>query len=172
MQTQLRHQQLQPPVLVLQSLQPLRYETSAGKRDEYLTLAEEELMRVDHIASNTLRFYRDPMSVTTADVAELIDSVLLLFDGRISQQQVRVQRELPLGIGIQAPQGELRHVLVNLLGNALGAMPNGCRLIVRARALTGKGGNQCARVTVADTGVGMSAEVKARIFEAFTRRRK
>jgi signal transduction histidine kinase len=144
-----------------------RYETSAEKRDDYLTLAEAELMRLNDIASNTLRFYSDPIGVSTVDVAELIDSVLLLFHGRISLQQVLVQRELTADIRVEAPQGELRQVLVNLIGNALDAMPKGGRLTVRTRVLTGKGGEKCVRLTVADTGVGISSEVRSRIFEAF-----
>ena len=103
----------------------------------------------------------------TFDVAAVCESVLVLFRARISIQQVRVQKELPAGIEVQAPQGELRQVLVNLIGNALDAMPNGGRLMVRARELVGKAGETCVRLTVADTGVGMTPEVRSRVFEAF-----
>jgi len=145
----------------------IRYEPSAEKRAEYLALAEAELAQLNAIASNTLRFYRNPIGVMTEDVADVIESVLVLFRTRISNQQVRVQTEHSARIAVQAPQGELRQVLVNLIGNALDAMPKGGRLIVRTRELVGKTGEKCVRLTVADTGVGMPPEVLSRVFEAF-----
>jgi signal transduction histidine kinase len=142
-------------------------EPSAEKRIEYVALAKVELMRVHDIASNTLRLYRNPSGVLTVDLAAVIDSVLVLFRGRISPQQVRVQTELPTCVGVKAPEAELRQVLINLIGNALDAMPKGGRLILRARVLTGKAGNKCVRLTIADTGVGMPPGVVSRVFEAF-----
>jgi PAS domain S-box-containing protein len=145
----------------------LRDETSVQKRNEFVTLAEAELKQLNDIASNTLHFYRAPAGGNTVDVGDLIRSVLLLFGGRISALQVRVQTELPIGTGVDAPPGELRQVLVNLVVNALDAMTKGGRLVIRARELTGKTGEKCVRLTVADTGLGMSAEVRSRVFEAF-----
>jgi signal transduction histidine kinase len=69
---------------------------------------------------------------------------------------------------VTAPQGELRQVIANLVGNALDAMPQGGRLIIRIRAfLNHRTGKLWVRLTVADTGVGMNAEVQSRIFKAF-----
>jgi signal transduction histidine kinase len=145
----------------------LRSEVSAEKRDEHIGAAEAEVAHLNEISSNTLNFYRDPPDGMIVDVAELINSVLKLFRSRISPQQVRVQTEISAGIAVHAPRGEMRQVLVNLIGNALDAMPKGGRLIVRGRELTDKTGNRCVRLTVADTGEGMSSAVLSRIFEAF-----
>ena len=60
--------------------------------------------------------------------------------------------------------GELRQLFANLIGNALDAMaPGGGRLLLRVRyaGMTG------VRITVADTGSGMSPGVLRRIFEPF-----
>ena len=67
-----------------------------------------------------------------------------------------------------APQGELRQVIANLVSNALDAMPEGGRLILRARRFANRHtGKTCVRPTVADADVGMDAEVLSRVFEAF-----
>jgi signal transduction histidine kinase len=161
------HEIKNPLDAVTNLLYIIRHERSAEKMGEYIVLAEAELGRLNEIASNTLRFYQDPIGLVTLDVGNVIESVLVLFRGRISTQQVRVQTEHSAGIGVQAPQGELRQVLVNLIGNALDAMPTGGRLIVRARELVGKLGQRCVRLTVADTGIGMPPEVLSRVFEAF-----
>ncbi len=161
------HEIRNPLEAVANLLYITRHEPLAEKRGEYLTLAEAELARLNEIASNTLRFYRNPVGVMTADIGDVIESVLVLFRSRISSQQVRVQTEHLAGIGVQAPQGELRQVLVNLIGNALDAMPKGGRLTVRAREVVGKAGEKCVRLTVADSGIGMPPEVLSRIFDAF-----
>ncbi len=161
------HEIKNPLDAITNLLYMIRHERSAEKIPEYAVLAEVELALLNEIASNTLRFYQDPIGVMTVDVADVIESVLLLFRSRISTQQVRVQKEHSAGIAVQAPQGELRQVLVNLIGNALDAMPTGGRLIVRARELAGKLGQTCVRLTVADTGIGMPPEVLSRVFEAF-----
>ena len=80
---------------------------------------------------------------------------------------MQVQKELDPGVAVLAPRGELRQVLVNLVGNALDAMPKGGRLVLRARDLTGRTGEKCVRISVADTGIGMAPEVVSRVFEAF-----
>jgi signal transduction histidine kinase len=161
------HEIMNPLDSVNNLLYIVRDEPSAERRVEYLALAETELGRLHDIASNTLRFYRNPVSVATVDLSAVIESVLTLFRGRFFHQQVCVQTEVPARVEVQAPEAELRQVLINLIGNAADAMPKGGRMIVRARELTGKAGHKCIRLTVADTGVGMAPEVRAHIFEAF-----
>jgi signal transduction histidine kinase len=145
----------------------LRDEKSLERRSEYHLMAETEIRLLSEIAVNTLRFYRDPIGIDAVDIAALIDSTLMGFQRRITGSQVRVQRELDPGVAVLAPQGELRQVLVNLISNALDAMPKGGRLVLRARDLTGRTGEKCVRLSVADTGIGMAPEVVARVFEAF-----
>ncbi|ADV83633.1 two-component system sensor histidine kinase NtrB [Terriglobus saanensis] len=162
------HEIRNPVDAVMSLLYLIRSESSETKRSEYIEQAEGELSRVAEIATNTLRFYQDPAGLTTFDLADLADTVLNLFRGRISTSRVKVQAELPRGVFVSAPQGELRQVVANLVGNALDAMPTGGRLILRIRKfVNSRTGKQCVRLTVADTGIGMSPEVLARVFEAF-----
>jgi C4-dicarboxylate-specific signal transduction histidine kinase len=106
-------------------------------------MAEKEIAHLSEIAVNTLKFYRDPVGIIAVDIAALIDSTLVVFQRRILGLQVRVQRELDPGVAVLAPQGELRQVLVNLIANALDAMPKGGRLVLRARDLTSRSGEKC-----------------------------
>lgn len=144
----------------------VRHEPAAEQRAEYLSLAGAELTRLDDIVTNTLRFYRNPVEAVTVDIGDLIAMVTALFRGRIDAQQVRVQTEIAPGIVASAPQGELRQVLANLVGNALDAMPAGGRLLIRARALNSKHPKRI-RLTVADTGMGMTREVQTKVFDLF-----
>lgn len=61
---------------------------------------------------------------------------------------------------------ELREVLINLVHNAVDAMPEGGRIVLSAAVTGGEGGELC-EIRVSDTGTGIPAEVKARIFDPF-----
>lgn len=65
-------------------------------------------------------------------------------------------------------EGEVRQVLSNMVGNAIDALPSGGRLIVRSRdGRRHSDGREGIYITVADAGVGMTASVKERLFDAF-----
>jgi signal transduction histidine kinase len=136
---------------------------------QYLETAETELHRVSAIANQTLRFHRqstNPKPVTSED---LFDATLLLYQGRILNTQVRVERRDRTRNPVTCFDGEIRQVLSNLIGNAIDAMTGeGGRLLIRSREgtdwATGRSG---AVLTVADTGLGMSPVTLSRIFEPF-----
>jgi signal transduction histidine kinase len=162
------HEIRKPVDAVINFLYLLRTESSEAKRSEYIQQAEGELGRVSEIATNTLRFYRDPAGTTSFDLAELVDTVVNLFRWRVTSSKSIVEASLPRSIFVSAPQGELRQVIANLVWNALDAMPRGGRLILRTRQFVNHHtGKLCVRLTVADTGVGMNSEVLSRVFEAF-----
>ena len=98
----------------------------------------------------------------------MLESVLALYGGRLVNSHVEVEREFREGVAGICFEGELRQALNNLVGNAVDAMRGGGRLRVRVRCATdfatGRGG---VRLTVADTGTGMSPATQARAFEPF-----
>jgi PAS domain S-box-containing protein len=141
---------------------------SARSRD-YLQQADQELARVTHIATQTLRFYRQSTNPTSADLGELADSVLRLLKGRIANAQVDVLREYRAHNKLLCFEGELRQVFTNLIGNAIDAVRGERgRIIVRTSDTRNwKNGATGIRVSVCDNGQGISPEALARIFEPF-----
>jgi signal transduction histidine kinase len=70
---------------------------------------------------------------------------------------------------LECSAGEMRQVMVNLLSNAMEATPAGGRIVLRvrnSRIWDGSGG-RAVRVWVADSGTGMPAAVRRKIFEPF-----
>jgi PAS domain S-box-containing protein len=133
----------------------------------YAEMAASEVARISAITQQTLRFYRQSTLPALANVRELLDSVLTLHAGRIGGLQVDLIREYQDDLPLFCFAGELRQLFANLVTNALDAMtPGGGRLIVRARAV-GENGNAGIRVSVADTGSGISADARRHIFEPF-----
>src|SRR5882757_4839387 len=134
----------------------------------YLQMAQSALDRVAQITVQTLRFYRRSTRPSQTDVQELIETVVALFESRLERQQIRVIRDFGEKLLILAHDGEIRQVIVNLIGNAIDAMPSGGHILVRtAPARNWRSGQSGIRITVADDGVGMDAATQARIFEAF-----
>jgi len=148
-----------------------RYNADSPQTIDLLDKAENELRRVSLITTETLRFHRQNTQPSSADIAELLDSVLLLHDGRIRQESITVNRRYRPHPKIVCLPSEIRQVLANLVGNAIEAMQNNSdqrvlslRIQSATESTTARRG---LRLAVADTGSGMSAASAARVFEAF-----
>jgi signal transduction histidine kinase len=136
---------------------------------QYTEMAQHEVARVSEITQQTLRFYRQSTLPVETNLREIIDSVLLLHQGRVHTAQVTVTKECAEELSLFALSGEMRQLMANLIGNSLDAMGgSGGNLVIRGRKsqswVTGEPG---VRLTVADTGCGMDPEVRKRIFEPF-----
>jgi signal transduction histidine kinase len=136
---------------------------------QYLVAAEIELRRVAAIANQTLQFHRQSTSPAPVTVASLIEATLPLYQGRISNARVQVERRDRTQQPVTCLDGEIRQVLSNLIGNAIDAMAGKeGRLSIRSRESTEwRTGRSGVTLTIADTGSGMSADTIAHIFEPF-----
>lgn len=135
----------------------------------YVTMAEHEAHRISEITQQTLRFYRQSTMPSRASMGELLDSVLALYQGRLNALNISIERGYDREMDLFCFSGELRQVFANLVGNAIDATNAGGRLIVRAhRSRNWKDtAQEGIRFVVADTGIGMDAEVREHAFEAF-----
>ncbi len=135
----------------------------------WVRMAEHEVKRVAEITQQTLRFYRQSTQAARARLSELVDSVLSLHQVRLQHRGIRVEKGYDAEIDLYCFAGEIRQVFANLVGNAIDSMPDGGRLIVRARRCPDPRdpARQGIRFTVADTGCGIAPEARKHIFEAF-----
>ena len=147
----------------------MRTEISIDTLRLYIAQAEQELARVSEITKHTLRFYKEPNNPINIDVCTVVDSVLKLYQSRLTAADIHVQVKVPRSPTIvKCNPGELRQILANLLGNSLDAMRLGGELQIRI-SVDGTGPGQCRRVrlTVADTGPGIPKYLLSKIFEPF-----
>jgi signal transduction histidine kinase len=141
-----------------------------SEAEKYVELAQHELARVSEIAQQTLRFYRQSTLPVTTNICELLDSVLTLHQGRVNSLQIKVRKFYDSNVDVFCFAGEMRQLFANLISNALDAMlpgPGTLTLSVRHSRSWRDPSIEGVRVSVADTGCGMSEEVRARIFEPF-----
>jgi PAS domain S-box-containing protein len=135
---------------------------------QYLKTAQCQISRLAQITTQALGFYRNYGDPVWLPISTIIDDALALHHDRIKASGIEVLRSYDSAPQVCSQPGELQQVMVNLIGNALDAMPHGGRLQLRIRRTNNWGTNrQGVRITVADTGGGMSAETRHHLFEPF-----
>ncbi|HEY0784822.1 MAG TPA: ATP-binding protein [Acidobacteriaceae bacterium] len=143
----------------------------------YLDMSENELERVSTITKQTLQFYRDPATPTEIDGRSILEDVLRLFSTRLTARAVRVELTAEKNVVLTANRGEIRQVLINLVGNAIDAVSRGGTVCLSAKQVAGQrretgasaGGTMSEMVefVVCDNGVGLAEEKAERLFQPF-----
>jgi PAS domain S-box-containing protein len=134
---------------------------------EMLRLAEEQLARVNHIAKQTLGFYRDRNVPEAVDVVQTLDELLAILQARIASKQISIVREYENACLLNGFRGELRQVFSNLLTNAIDASPAGGKLIMRVRPQRAAERIASVQIEIEDFGSGIQPGDQDRIFEPF-----
>ncbi|MFO1010423.1 MAG: HAMP domain-containing protein [Planctomycetota bacterium] len=99
------------------------------------------------------------------DLGVVLDDVLAENEAWAAEAKVEITRA-PGGGRVFADKSELRRLLINLVSNAIEAMPQGGKLGVRVERLEAAGARK-VRLVLQDTGVGLSDTVRARLFEPY-----
>src|SRR5947209_6061695 len=134
--------------------------------DIILTAAEDAAATVRRIRSFANQLPGDEFA--QVDVTELLRDAVEITrtrwenDARARGLRYDVSLDAPGALNARGSASELREVFVNLIVNAIDAMPAGGRLDISCRCRGGR-----IRLLFTDTGVGMAEEVRARIFEPF-----
>ncbi|HVG26723.1 MAG TPA: PAS domain S-box protein, partial [Acidobacteriaceae bacterium] len=131
----------------------------------YLDAAENELNRVSHIAKQTLGYYREHASATSASISELAAQAISIYRPRCSAAGLRIEESFRSTRRIVLRRGEIMQVISNLIANAIYAMSSGGTLSLSTEDTLHP--HPGVLLTVADNGVGIPAATLPRIFEAF-----
>ena len=134
-----------------------------------LEVIDQEVGRMARLVANLLQFSRAGRDqVSTVDLCEEVAKTIELTDHHLRKRGVRVETAFAPGVPpIHADRQQLRQVFLNLFTNAADAMPDGGTLTARVRPGKVPGGRPAVVVEVADTGVGIPAELLDRVFEPF-----
>ncbi len=132
-----------------------------GLQGRYLELLDKGLQRIEKTMRQLLNFGRpEPLQARPVAVDDVIRECLDLLAYRM--RDIELTLELGL-VGSQALDAEaVKQVVLNLLLNAIQAMPSGGRLLVR----TGQGRGE-VEIAFCDSGVGIAPEEQPRIFDPF-----
>lgn len=144
--------------------------TSEEKRTQYVAVASKEIERLISIVERVLGFYRVPNSLEqagpkAANINSLIDETLILAGKQLEHAHVVVHCELDDALPlVMLYEDQLKQVFLNLILNAMQAMPEGGKLKVESGVLSN--GSEVS-ITFSDTGTGISEQDLRRVFEPF-----
>src|ERR1043166_2690540 len=134
----------------------------------YSRLAEEELARITHITRQTLSFYRESQQPVAISLSEILDNIIELQSRKFQLNRIILKKDFRTAGKIQGFSVELKQVFLNIITNAIQAMPDGGELqlkLINSRDWsTGQNG---MRVNICDTGVGIGGMNAKKIFEPF-----
>lgn len=143
--------------------------TAEANTRELLRSAEEELARVSLLTRQTLGFYRERASARAFTISSLLTPLMAAYMSRIRNKGIIMQPEIREDPEICGIAGEIRQVVANLLSNSIDAVSPGGRIRVRISAAREWKGQQRrgARLTIADSGIGIPREAQKRIYQPF-----
>ncbi len=139
---------------------------SQKKFIEYLSLMEQQLNRCSGIVIDLLSFSRrSKHDFTQVDLNMVVKKCLDLSDHRLTLQNIQskldLQTDLPAVFG---DFNQLQQVMINLIFNAIDAMPNGGLLTIATRSDASR---KLVTIEIEDSGCGIPKELLANIFDAF-----
>lgn len=131
-----------------------------------LQVIAQQAERVANLVSGLLTFSRQSqLRMSQVNVCRLLENALDLIQYRLKDGSIVTHREIePHLPALAGDESRLTEVFVNLIANAIDAMPSGGTLGVRAHRNSEDGG---VRIEVRDTGEGISEENLMRIFDPF-----
>lgn len=157
---------------VFAEIQTVAYnlKTRIGKDDlklaDYLKGIEEGLNRANEILSNVLKFsYPKKLVFSEVDITYLINDLLSFPDikEQFKRNNIKIIKDFTPNLPkINADGLQIREVILNLIVNAIHAMPEGGKLLISTENDQGM-----LRIKVADTGIGMSRETLDSLFTPF-----
>ena len=138
---------------------------SENSQQEDLKVIEEEIHRMNEIVNQFLRFAKpaSPLLEKT-DVLSIVEETLQLLRPQIEKQRIVVEKEFQALPMIQMDPEQMKQAMLNLLLNAIQAMPQGGQLTLSGR--NSKEG-QWIHLSIEDSGMGISPENIDKLFDPF-----
>ncbi|MGB3383246.1 MAG: ATP-binding protein [Marinomonas sp.] len=160
----LAHDIRNPLTIISMTIRTLIKRESNQQHSEMLIMVEEEIERVNHVIENLLNYAR-PTQPTLEKIAllELFEGIRALVDASAKIQNVIIHLECDPTLEILADLSHVRQILMNLILNAIQAMPTeGGQITLFGYKKEGE-----IILSVQDNGKGISASLMSRISEPF-----
>ena len=134
------------------------------QRKEFLGIIKEESRRLNRLVTHFLEFARPrPPEFRLTDIGELLESVIHLVSRTSPRADILFEKQVapdpPL---LKCDPEQMKQVMLNLILNAVQAMPDGGRIVVSAKQEHGT-----LKIRVKDEGTGIPSEAVESIYDPF-----
>ena len=139
----------------------------APGNDHLANIIVEETSRLDATVKEFLDFARpQTVKLSMVRINDIVSKALVFMEPEFGKRNVILKNDLDQGLDpVMADQELLYRAFLNILVNGVQAMPDGGTLTVKTeRSRSDKG---AVTVSISDTGIGMSPEIKRQIFNPF-----
>ena len=156
--------ELNNPLTAILGYAQIFHSLDGAERDHAVTTIEHEAQRAARIVRNLLSFARqEPPTTSHVDLEEIVRRVVDVMRYSLEVDNVRAELRLSGIPEIQADRAQLEQVFLNLVNNAQQALqPGGGEIIISTSHV-----GDFVRVSVADDGPGVPAEMRDRVFQPF-----
>jgi PAS domain S-box-containing protein len=131
-------------------------------RDEYISLASQELKRVNQVTRSMLSLYRESQTPVPVDLSEVVNGAISLLERQIRNKEARVSCNFAKNARVEGFPAELHQVFTNLLYNSLDAIPARGQILIECPSPETQNN---VRVTITDNGHGIAQENLPRLFQ-------
>ncbi|MDI6775712.1 MAG: PAS domain S-box protein [Syntrophales bacterium] len=163
--SQVAHELNNPIYGIMNTLELLKTEIPPqSKRRRILELSLSETQRLSEMLRNMLSFSKpEEEKRTPIRINELIEEILSVMEKQMRESNIKVETYLDSKIPeVMASTNQMRQVMLNIIKNAMEAMPKGGTLTVRTARE-----KKNVLIHIQDTGIGIPEEIRDKIFEAF-----
>ena len=140
-----------------------------SEEERYSDIMIEEVERLDRVVQELLDFAR-PVKPDRKSIAPntIVEEALALVSEDAQFKRVTIEKKLPEGLpDVLVDPMQMRQAILNVFLNAIEAMNDGGTLTIETAGTDSADGPPTVTLSVADTGVGMSAEEVEKLFEPF-----
>jgi len=138
---------------------------SEDPRREDFKVVEEEIHRINEIVDQFLRFAKPaPPHLERADVISIFEETLQLLRPQMEKLHISVEKDFQLLLPITIDKEQMKQVILNLLMNAIQAMPEGGRLRLGGQISED---NHWVQLSIQDSGIGIPPEDMGKLFDPF-----
>ena len=163
--SQIAHELNNPLYGIMNTLELLKAEIpETSKRRRLLDMSLSEIVRLSVMLKNMLTFSRpEEEARKDVDMNSFIEGIMMLMEKQLKEADIRLVTEFDGKIPtVKISPNQMRQVILNIVKNAIEAMPRGGTLTLSTRCDDGT-----LKIAVQDTGLGMTDEVRQKIFDAF-----
>ena len=130
---------------------------------------KEEIGRLNHLVNDFLSVGRQmPPALAPCDLHATLEEAVSLAEKQGRRQNIKISMDCPQAMpNFQLDAGQIKTCFLNILSNAIQAMPQGGEVKISAQRIAGAGRAEFLQLRFADTGPGIPPEDREKVFTPF-----